>query len=214
MIPSRHDGIGVSVEGFTGGKREMNVLYAIGWLALWLFAAGGCAVGPNVVTGSDPTTDFSSFRTFAFSGIMDRGHEVAASDRSPLRGRIKEMIRKQFATKGVQQVGVDDHPDLLVHLFYGVKDFERRQKVPAPLGFSSQTKTYEMVEGNWVPVPTKVMVHEGHEGTLIVDLAESSKMKLVWRAVISTMLDESLQKNFALADKGIAEAFKDYPSAK
>lgn len=192
----------------------MNVRLLVGCLGLWLLAAAGCAVGPDVVTGSDPTTDFSVFRTFAFSGIKDRGHEVAPTDRSPLRGRIKEMIHKQFADKGVRQVGLNDHPDLLVHLFYGVKDFERIQKAAPMPGFSSETKTYELTDGNWVPVPPEVTAQESHQGTLIVDLAESSKKKLVWRAVISAVLTESLQKNFALADRGIAKAFKDYPSTK
>lgn len=192
----------------------MNVISLIGWLALWLLVVGGCAAGPDVVTGSDPAIDFSAFRTFAFSGITDRGHEVGESDRSPLRGRIKEMIRREFDSKGVRQVSLNDHPDLMVHLFYSVKDFERLQKSSSPPGFSSHTKTYALVDGNWVPVPPKVTASEDHEGTLIVDLAESSQMKLVWRAVIRAVLTESLQKNFVLADRGIAEAFKDYPASR
>jgi hypothetical protein len=48
---------------------------------------------------------------------------------------------------------------------------------------------------------------------LIVDLAESSKQKLVWRAVITAVLGDNLEKNFDLAHKGIATAFKEYPPA-
>ena len=47
-----------------------------------------------------------------------------------------------------------------------------------------------------------------------MDLADSSKRKLVWRAVIRAVLKFNLEKNFELADKGIAEAFKDYPRLK
>ncbi|THJ22388.1 MAG: DUF4136 domain-containing protein [Nitrospira sp. CG24E] len=56
--------------------------------------------------------------------------------------------------------------------------------------------------------------YEDHEGTLIVDLADSSKKKLVWRAVIKAVLRDNLEKNFELANKGVAEAFKDYPRVK
>jgi hypothetical protein len=49
---------------------------------------------------------------------------------------------------------------------------------------------------------------------LIVDLAEASKKKLVWRAVIRAMLGDNLEKNFEMAEMGIVEAFKAYPAAK
>jgi hypothetical protein len=59
-----------------------------------------------------------------------------------------------------------------------------------------------------------VTTYEDHEGTLIVDLAESSNEKLVWRAVIRAVLEDNLEKNFELAHEGIAKAFQDYPPAK
>jgi hypothetical protein len=49
---------------------------------------------------------------------------------------------------------------------------------------------------------------------LIVDLARPSKKSLVGRAVIRAVLGDNLEENFKLANKGIAEAFKDYPSVK
>jgi hypothetical protein len=59
-----------------------------------------------------------------------------------------------------------------------------------------------------------VTTYEDHEGVLIVDLAESSKKELVWRAVIRAVMGDNLEKNFEMANKGVAEAFKDYPPAK
>ena len=70
-----------------------------------------------MLTDSDPSVNFSAFRTFALSGMTDRGYEVGPSDHSPLRGRIKEMVDEQLAVKGLRQVSVEDRPDLLVHIF-------------------------------------------------------------------------------------------------
>jgi Domain of unknown function (DUF4136) len=194
----------------------MNIRFLFALLALGLLVSGGCAEGPKVVTDFNPSTEFSAFRTFAFSGITDRGAEVAASDNSPLRGRIKNMIGTQLAAKGLRQVGLDDNPDLLVHLFYGVNDLQRVQNNGmTPGAWGRNTKTYAYHEGDWVPVATSsVTTYEDHEGALIVDLAESTKKKLVWRAVIRAVLGNNLEKNFELADKGIAKAFKDYPAAR
>jgi uncharacterized protein DUF4136 len=206
----------------------MNLRFLIAWLALWLFAAGGCAEGPKVLTDSDPSVQFSAFRTFALSGMTDRGYEVGPSDRSPLRGRIKDMVDEQLVAKGLRHVSVEDHPDLLVHIFFGVKGQQHVESTNTTPGlypgrypgvypglYPYQVKAYEYHDGDWVPASTRVVTtSENHEGTLIVDLADSAKKKLVWRAVIRAVLGDNLQENFELAHKGVAEAFKDYPRAK
>ena len=183
----------------------MNIRFLIAWLALVLLAAGGCAEGPKVITDFDPSAVFSAFRTFAFSGMTDRGYEVGVSDNSPLRGRIKDMVDEQLIAKGLRQVRVENRPDLLVHIFFGVKDQERTERtdiVPGYLG-PRQVTIYDYHHGDWVP-RSGVITYEDHEGALIVNLAESSKKKLVWRAVIRAVLGDNLEKNFELADKGVA----------
>lgn len=205
----------------------MNLRFLIAWLALWLIAAGGCAEGPKVLTDSDPAVEFSTFRTFALSGMTDRGYEVGPSDHSPLRGRIKEMVDEQLVAKGLRQVRVEDRPDLLVHIFFGVKDQQRVESTDRTPGlyprytglypglYNYQVTAYDYRDGDWVPASSRdVITYEDHEGTLIVDLADSSKKKLVWRAVIRAVLGYNLEKNFELANKGVAEAFKDYPRVK
>jgi hypothetical protein len=212
----------------------MNIRLLIAGLALGLLAAGGCAAGPKVITDFDPSAEFSAFHTFAFSGITDRGREIEVSDNSPLRGRIKEMIDEQLAAKGFRQVSVEDHPDLLVHIFFGVKDKQHVQSTgmtPGPYGpgygwgpgyygrglgyYGRPVETYEYHDGEWDRAnSSRVTIHEDREGTLIVDLAESSKKSLVWRAVIRAVLGDNLEKNFEMANKGVAEAFKSYPPAK
>lgn len=160
----------------------MNIRFLILWLALGLLAAGGCskAYETKVLTDFDRSAEFSSFHTFAFSGMTDRGLEIGASDnKSPLRMRIKEIVNKQLAAKGLRQVGLEDRPDLLVHMVFGVNDADEYQ-----------------------------------EATLMVNLAESSKKKMVWQAVVTETVGDDLEKNFEMVDKGVAKAFKNYPPAK
>ena len=194
----------------------MNIRFLIALLALGLLVAGGCTAGPKVITDFDPSVEFSAFHTFAFSGITDRGREIGPSDHSPLRGRIKQMIDEQLAARGVRQVSLDDHPDLLVHIFFGVMDEQSAESTSRMPGFfGRQLQAYEYHDGGWTPIKTtRVITHDDHEGTLIVDLAQPSKKALVGRAVIRAVLGDNLEENFKLANKGIAEAFKDYPSAK
>jgi len=219
----------------------MNIRLLIACLALGLLASGGCAEWPKVITDFDSSAEFSAFRTFAFSGITDRGKEVGPSDHSPLRGRIKEMVDEQLAAKGLRQVSVEDRPDLLVHIFFGVKDKQRVESTGMTPGLygpgygwgpgyygggagyngmgpgysGRQVETYAYQDGEWEPVKLNgVTTYEERVGTLIVDLAHSSKKELVWRAVIKAALGDNLEENFKMANKGVAKAFKDYPPAK
>ena len=205
----------------------MNIRFLIACLALGLLAAGGCA-GPKVITDFDPSAEFSAFRTFAFSGITDRGEEIGPLNNSPLRGRLKEMVDEQLAAKGLRQVSLENRPDLLVQLFFGVMGEQHIQRAvmtpglygpgygwgPSYYGRRNVT-AYEYHDGEWEHVKRSgVTTHEDHEGTLIVDLAESSKKELVWRATIRAVLGDNLEANFKMANKGVAKAFKDYPPAK
>ena len=72
----------------------MNIRFLILSLALALLATGGCAKVKEmsederyeikVRTNFDESTDFSSFHTFAHSGMTDRGRKISPSDNNPL----------------------------------------------------------------------------------------------------------------------------------
>ena len=124
----------------------MNIRFLIPWVALLgLIAAGGCskAYETTVATNSYAPVDFPAFHTFAHSGMKDRGLEIPASDnKSPLRTRVKEMVNEQLVAKGLRQVGLEESPDMLVHLVYGVYDADkyRESVLTVNLAESSQKK--------------------------------------------------------------------------
>jgi hypothetical protein len=188
----------------------MNFRFLIAGLALGLLAAGGCA-GPKVLTDFDPSAEFSAFHTFAFSGLTDRD-QGGVLNNSLMRKRIEELVGQQLTAKGLRQVGVEDRPDLYVHFWVGVKDKQSVQSTGMPAGgyyggrYGWRTGYPGYYGGN-------VTTYEYQEGTLIVDLAESSKNDLVWRAMIVGTLKSSAEENLDMANKGVAKAFEGYPPA-
>ena len=185
----------------------MNIRLLIACLALGLFAAGGCA-GPKVITDFDPSAEFSTFRTFAFTGVTDRD-QGGVLDNSLLRKRIEEIVGRQLTAKGLRQVGVEDRTDLLVHFWVGVKDKQRVESTDMAGGpYGGRYGTGTGYYGG------SVITYEYEEGTLIVDLAESSKKELVWPATIVAILRGSPEENLELVNKGVAKAFEAYPPAK
>ena len=182
----------------------MNIRCLIVGLALGLLAAGGC-VGPKVVTDFDPSAEFSAFRTFAFAGMTDRD-QGGVLDNSLLQKRIEEMVGQQLTAKGLRQVGVEDRSELLVDFWVVVKDKQRvESKGMAGGAYGGRYGSGAGYSGG---------TYEYREGTLIVDLAESSKKELVWRATIVGILRDSVEKNSEMVNKGVAKAFEDFPPAK
>jgi Domain of unknown function (DUF4136) len=185
----------------------MNIRFLITLLALGLLAVGGCT-GPKVITDFDPSAEFSAFRTFAFTGLTDRD-QGGVLDNSLLRKRIEEIVSRQLTAKGLRQVGVEDRSDLLVHFWVGVKDKQRVESTGMTTG--PYGGRYGRGPGYY---GGGVTTYEYEEGTLIVDLAESSKNELVWRTTIVAILRGSPEENLELVNKGVAKAFESYPPAK
>jgi hypothetical protein len=180
--------------------------FLVAGLALGLFAAGGCA-GPKVLTDFDASAEFSAFRTFAFAGLTDRD-QGGVLDNSLLRKRIEEMVSRQLTAKGLRQVDVEDRSDLLVHFWVSVKDKQRVESTGRAGGaYGGRYGSGAGYSGGGVTT------YEFQEGTLIVDLTESSKKELVWRATIVGILRDSPEENLEMANKGIAKAFEAYPPA-
>jgi uncharacterized protein DUF4136 len=130
------------VFAIVGGRHKMNIRFLIAWVALGLLAVGGCA-GPydiDVLTNFNPSAEFSVFHTFAFSGMTDRGQKIGASDNSPLRMRVKAMVDEQLAAKGLRQVGLEDRPDLLVHLAFGVNEAGKYQEATLVVNLSESSQ--------------------------------------------------------------------------
>ena len=197
----------------------MNIRFLLVWLVLGLgLLAAGCAGPSKVLTDFDPSADFPAFRTFAFTGLTDKD-QGGVLDNSLLRKRLEAMVGQQLTTKGLQRVGSEERSDLLVHFWVGMKDKQRVESTGMPAG------AYGGRYG-WGPnypyggrygaggYGGDVTTYEYQEGTLIVDLVESSKKELVWRATIVGTLSGSQEENLKMADTGVAKAFEDYPPAR
>ena len=170
-------------------------------MILTLLAAAGCD-GPYVRTDFDSSATFSAYHTFAFTGLTGNGQNGAV-DHSLLRDRIEETVSQQMTTKGLRQVALEEHPDLLIRFSVDVKEKERVERsgsMVGPYAGPSAGRRYEDV------TTTKYK-----EGTLFIDLMLPSQNDLVWRASIIGLLSNAKEENTQMVNKGIIKAFEDYP---
>ena len=175
--------------------------YAVALLALALLGTSAC-VGPDVRTDFDPSADFTKFRTYAFAELTDLS-QTGLLENSLLRKRLDQMVEQQLMNKGLQQVAGDQQPDLLVHYWVGVT--QKQQVVSS--GPAGPGPYYRWGGGYGGGVTTI----EYKEGTLVLDLVESTKKELVWRATIVATLERRTDENLELVDKALAKAFEQYP---
>lgn len=181
----------------------MNTRSVVVLLITALLGCGGC-VGPDVRTDFDPSADFAQFRTYAFAGITDVNQGGVLAN-SLLRKRLEHMVTQQLTMKGLQQVNLEQHPDLLVHYWVGVVEKQRVETTGPAAGAGAWRGGYGY---------RNVTTYEYKEGTLVVDLVEAGKKELVWRATVVETLRDSADKNMEVANEGITKAFQDYPPGK
>jgi hypothetical protein len=164
----------------------------------------GCS-GMTVRTDFDPAADFTTFRTYTFAGMTDL-NQGGVLDNSLVRKRLEQMVGEQLSAKGLQQAGVDDKPDLLVHYWIGMKDKQRVESTGPAVGAYGRRGGFGYGAGY-----SGVTTYEYTEGTLIVDLVTPANNELVWRGTLVGTLADSKETNLQMAGKAIVKAFADYP---
>ena len=127
-----------------------------------------------------------------------------------MQKRIESAVVRELTAKGLRQVGINEHPDLLVHYWVNVQDKQRLESSGTSVGMRRYGGGYGWGAGYGGGVTTV----EYKEGTLILDLVEPAKKQLVWRATIVGTLQDSSEENVELGNKAIAEAFENYPPPK
>ena len=179
-------------------------LFSLAIVGLYCY---GCT-GPDVKTDFDPAADFTKFKTFAFTGLTDM-NRGGVFDNSLTRTRIESTVARELYRNRLQQVQLEQHPDLLVHYWVGVKDKQRVQSTGPTAGAYGRRGGY-----GWGAGYSGVSTYEYKEGTLIIDLVQPAKKELVWRATIVADLEDTAQENTELGRKAIAKAFENYPPKK
>jgi Domain of unknown function (DUF4136) len=155
-------------------------LLAIGVLALMPLASTAQEVVPyansEVKVEWVRGTDFSKYKTYAW-GTPD---QKAPDPNHPL-----EDIDAALQSKGLQKVGMDMNPGLLVAFRVGNK----------------QVYVLQHIAKN--PILK--------QGTLVVELADPQLKKVVWWGVGEDTLTDDRDKDLPMIQKAVSKMFKDYP---
>jgi len=177
------------------------------WLALGLVALlAACATGPRITSDSDPSADFSRYRTFGFYkplAIEEHGYATLTS------GRIKDAARAQMESRGY--VYNETSPDLWINLNAYLQektDVVSTPEVDYDYYYSYRARRY-------VAVPywrDRAQVYRYAEGTLNVDVVDARANRLVWTGVaVGRATRDTPEQRATRIDGAMRDIFARYP---
>lgn len=186
-------------------EQLMTIRHLLALSVLVSCAWSGCTT-IDVKTDFDPSADFTRFHTFAFVGLTDL-NRGGVLDNSLMRKRLEAIIAKELTQKGLRHIALDEHPDLLVHYWVGIREKQQIQSTGPAVGAYGWRGGYGWRAGYGGDIRT----YDYNEGTLITDLVEPGTNELVWRATMVANLEDTTQENIKLGEEALAKAFEEYP---
>lgn len=183
--------------------RFITPLFGLATLTLLL---GACATGPRIRTDSDPSADFSRYRTWAFYAPLAMEQSGYTTH---LTTRIRDDVRREMQARGY--VYDESKPDLRVN-FQGIvqekTDVYSTPRTDIQYFYSYRSRAY-------VGVPVwydETRVNTYSEGTLSVDLVDAARNHLVWTGdAIGRVTRKDQNERMAEVDRAIQEIFLQYP---
>jgi hypothetical protein len=158
--------------------------------AALLVLAPLCAFAQKVNTDFDPKTDFSTFKTYAWT-------EGTPSPNPMGEQRIHDAVNQRLQAKGLKLVTAN--PDLVVATHVVVKE----EKELVSTGYGGPYR--------WGGGMGTTSVQTYTQGTLALDLYSAATKKLVWRGVGTDSASDKADKNTQKVNKALDKMFKEYP---
>jgi hypothetical protein len=184
-----------------------------------LFRAGAVAVftlsalTAQVYTEFDPAVDFTRFKTFSFVPAANLAMSETLKD-PEIRERIRNFIGGGLEGRSLTEVPRDQKHDLAIRFWAAVRNKQTVEVSmatdPTWMGWGGYPPYWT---GTWAYSYEEWVVHNYHEGTLVVDLIDPASKELVWRTVFKQDLTDRV-KAYAKLKANLAKSFSQLPPSE
>lgn len=173
-------------------------------LAALAFLAGGCTSWIDVSSDYDPSTNFTTMKTFRWMEVQRSSDDPLSS--SLWENRVKAAVYKTLTAKGFDLLEFGD-PDMLIAAHAGTK--EKMNMTSWGYGYG----------GYWGPSAYgNISVSYYTETSLVLDIVKNpAKPELIWRGVgTGVVRDQSLYPEDAQerVNEAVAEIMRDFPPGR
>jgi hypothetical protein len=178
------------------------------WIAiLALLITLPASAGIKIEVDFDRDADFDSYKTFAWKDTP----KTSLRGVSPLmHSRIKNAIEDDFAKGGLQQVGLDEDPDILITYHASVNEevHYNTAHYGYDYGFGPGWGYYGGYYGGMGSSMTTS--HAYNRGTLVVDIWDAKTKNLIFRGAAKAIVKPSPEKSAKRIDKTIKKMGKKF----
>jgi len=170
-----------------------STISRIAFAAVAALMVTGMAFGQQVTYNYDRGTDFTKFKTYKWVPITGAQHPNQIVD-----GNITSIIDAQLATKGLTKKDADP-----VDLFVGYgTTIDQEKQIVGYGGGGFRFGGMGMAETSTI-----------NNGTILLDIYNTTGKLLVWRGTVTETLDpsSSADKNYKNLQKALTKLLKSFP---
>jgi hypothetical protein len=173
---------------------------AVVLLAMLLGCLSGCAT-IRVQTDYDPAADFSHLHTYAWQPRDQRADADPRTNNDLLDGRVRAAVDRGLQARGYE-IATDHTPDFRVAYIVMIDTKTDIRSIPVSYGW-----------GAWGIVGTETYVDRYDEGTLLLDVIDTSTNKLIWRgsAAARVMSYDSPEENTQRVNEAVGKILERFP---
>lgn len=174
-------------------------------LASALLAA--CASGPNVIANRAPDFEIANYRTFDFMQPLSTDN---GDNRSLISMHMMAAAERELELAGLTRSA--NNPDLLVNFLASTRQTLSSQP-SSGVSMGVRGGRYGTWGGYSVGVSTSTNnVVQRTEGTLAIDIIDSSRNMLVWEGALSGRVTSGVRENLETAiDKAVTDILAEFP---
>lgn len=169
-------------------------------LATTLFA---CSSTPATTSNTDPTVDFSTYKTFAFLADLATDKEAYQSLETTY---LKESVGRELEKLGLRQVSSD--PDLAINFSVETQEKVQSRSVPSSGYGIGYDPFYDSYYDSWGTNHT-TRIDQYTEGKLNIDAIDVKSRKLVWQGSTKGRLTNKDRENYQQTlEEAVTEIFE------
>ncbi|MEM1132457.1 MAG: DUF4136 domain-containing protein [Pseudomonadota bacterium] len=146
-----------------------------------------CATTGRITTDSDPSQDFSGYRTFGWVNSNPYSHFGAYPVSALLQQQITDSIKRELEGRGYRFVSDPASADFAVSYAVGARDKTRVSEVPVADPFYGARANWRWGRGYfpayYPAMATETIVSNYTEGTLSIDIYDVKRRAPVWHGV-------------------------------
>lgn len=146
--------------------------------------------------------DFSKYSTYQIDDLDVKNIPEFEPKKTGINLLIEE-INKQMNARGYKKV--KENPDLIINLGVAITNEVQTRETDirdAPIYIGQRNYHWESQE---------IVVRKYIEGTVTLDLIDTSKNEMIWQAISSGTLSKKREKNKKKIVKAVKKLFKRYP---